>query len=70
MVFPVTIGDGLRVFSAGRDRKVAWRLDDVQAFPTGVRVETWRPAAEAPVRVTPCSAAAGRRCTRPSPRTP
>ena len=43
MVFPVTIGDGLRVFSASRDRKVTWRLDDTQAFPSGVRVETYRP---------------------------
>ena len=43
MVFPVTIGDGLRVFSRTRTKR-PWTLASSEAFPLGVRVETYRPA--------------------------
>jgi dihydrofolate reductase len=38
--FPVSIGDGLRVFPAARTR-LAWRLTDSFLFPTGVRADTF-----------------------------
>jgi dihydrofolate reductase len=43
MVFPVTIGEGLRVFSA-TIKKAAWSLADTRSFASGVRVDTYRPA--------------------------
>lgn len=43
MVFPVSIGDGLRVFPAART-KVAWSLDDTVSFANGVRVDIYHPA--------------------------
>jgi dihydrofolate reductase len=43
MVFPVTIGDGLRVFS-GTVRKRPWTIAETTAFPGGVRVDAYRPA--------------------------
>jgi dihydrofolate reductase len=42
MVFPVTIGSGLRVFPE-TTKKTAWRMTDTQAFPSGVRVDTYHP---------------------------
>ena len=44
MVFPVTIGGGLRLFPDTRMR-TAWQLVDSRAFPSTVRVDTYRPAA-------------------------
>jgi dihydrofolate reductase len=46
MVFPVTIGDGLRVFS-GTIRKSPWELTGSQAFPSSVRVDTYHPVTAA-----------------------
>ena len=43
MVFPVTIGEGLRVFS-GTHRKRPWAVAETTAFPSGVRVDAYRPA--------------------------
>jgi dihydrofolate reductase len=43
MVFPVTIGAGLRVF-ADTVKKTRWTLVDSVAFPTKVRVDAYRPA--------------------------
>ncbi|MGQ0803436.1 MAG: dihydrofolate reductase family protein [Actinomycetota bacterium] len=43
MVFPVTIGAGLRVFPE-TTKKTAWKLTDTQTFPSGVRVDTYHPA--------------------------
>lgn len=43
MVFPLTIGDGLRVFS-GTIKKTVWRLNETQQFAGGVRVEAYRRA--------------------------
>jgi dihydrofolate reductase len=43
MVFPVTIGAGLRVFS-DTQKKTRWHLADTVAFPSNVRVEVYRPA--------------------------
>ena len=43
MVFPVTIGAGLRVFPDAQ-RKVAWRLDATRSFASGTRVDTYHPA--------------------------
>jgi dihydrofolate reductase len=43
MVFPVTIGAGLRVFP-DTIRKTAWSLSDSASFPSGVRVDTLHPA--------------------------
>jgi dihydrofolate reductase len=43
MVFPVTIGEGLRVFS-GTIKKSPWVIADTQSFPSGVRVDAYRPA--------------------------
>jgi dihydrofolate reductase len=46
MVFPVTIGSGVRVFPE-TTRKRAWRLTDSRTFPAGQRVDTYHPASEA-----------------------
>ena len=43
MVFPVTIGGGLRVFPE-TTRKAAWRLVDSQTFPSTVKVDSYHPA--------------------------
>jgi dihydrofolate reductase len=43
MVFPVTIGEGLRVFSGTR-RKSPWTLTESRTFPSQVRVDTFHPA--------------------------
>ena len=43
MVFPVTIGSGVRLFS-DTVRKTSWRLTDTQTFPTQVRVDRYVPA--------------------------
>jgi dihydrofolate reductase len=42
MVFPVTIGSGLRVFPE-TTRKAAWKLIDTRTFPSGQRVDTYHP---------------------------
>lgn len=44
MVFPVSIGAGLRVFPEDQV-KLRWRRVDSAEFPTGVRVDTYHPAA-------------------------
>jgi dihydrofolate reductase len=43
MVFPVSVGHGLRVFPDGQT-KLAWRLIDQQTFPTGVMAFTYHAA--------------------------
>jgi hypothetical protein len=43
MVFPVTIGAGLRVFP-DTIKKTPWRLTESQRFPSGARVDTYQPA--------------------------
>ena len=43
MVFPVSIGHGLRVFPEER-AKLPWKLVDQRTFPTGVMALTYRPA--------------------------
>ena len=43
MVFPVTIGAGLRVFP-DTIKKSPWRLTDSLTFPSKVRVDTYHPA--------------------------
>jgi dihydrofolate reductase len=43
MVFPLTIGAGLRVFP-DTVRKSPWRLVDSVTFPANVRVDTYHPA--------------------------
>jgi dihydrofolate reductase len=43
MVFPVTIGSGLRVFPE-TTKKSAWALTDTQTFPSQVRVDTYHRA--------------------------
>lgn len=43
MVFPVTIGPGLRVFPDTL-RKATWTPGDTVTFPSGVRVDTYRRA--------------------------
>ncbi|MGH8985584.1 MAG: dihydrofolate reductase family protein [Acidimicrobiia bacterium] len=43
MVFPVTIGSGLRVFPE-TTKKTAWQMTDTQTFPSRVRVDTYYPA--------------------------
>ena len=43
MVFPVSIGEGLRVFS-GTVKKSSWTVAESQTFPAGVRVDVYRPA--------------------------
>jgi len=42
LVFPVTIGSGLRVFP-GTTRKRRWTMTDSQTFPAGQRVDTYHP---------------------------
>lgn len=42
MVFPVTIGSGLRVFPE-TIKKTRWTLVDTVTFPSTVRVDTYRP---------------------------
>ena len=41
MVFPVTIGSGLRVFPL-TTKKTLWTLSDTRTFPSTVRVDTYR----------------------------
>ena len=48
-VFPVTIGSGFRVFPDST-RKVTWTLAGSQAFPSGVRVDTYHRAETPPRR--------------------
>jgi dihydrofolate reductase len=43
MVFPVSIGEGLRVFS-GTIKKTPWTIAESLPFPGGVRVDVLRPA--------------------------
>lgn len=43
MVFPVVLGSGLRVFPDSPDKTV-FELTATEAFPTGVQVNTYRPA--------------------------
>jgi dihydrofolate reductase len=43
MVFPVTIGEGLRVFS-GTVKKSPWTVAESTTFLGGVRVDAYRPA--------------------------
>ncbi len=43
MVFPVTIGAGLRMFS-DTVKKTPWRLTDTVLFASGVRADTYQPA--------------------------
>ena len=43
MVFPVTTGSGLRVFPETA-KETSWELANTEAFPSGVRVDTYRPA--------------------------
>ena len=43
MVFPVTIGAGLRVFP-DTIKKTPWELTDTVTFPSKVRVDTYLPA--------------------------
>lgn len=43
MVFPVVVGGGTRLFADDR-RKTILRLTDVVTFPSGVVVQTYRPA--------------------------
>ena len=44
MVFPVTIGSGLRVFP--ETTRSAWTMTDTHTFPSGVRVDTYRGAGQ------------------------
>ena len=44
MVFPVILGSGIKVFPESADKKT-WELADTQAFPSGVQVSTYTPAA-------------------------
>jgi dihydrofolate reductase len=45
MVFPVTIGSGLRVFPE-TTKKTPWNMTDTRTLPSGVRVDTYQPATE------------------------
>jgi dihydrofolate reductase len=45
MVFPVSIGAGLRVFP-DTQKKAPWKRTDSLAFPNGVRVDTYLPLVE------------------------
>ena len=45
MVFPVSIGAGLRVFP-DTQKKSPWKRTDTVAFPNGVRVDTYLPMVE------------------------
>ena len=42
MVFPVSIGAGLRVFP-DTQKKTAWKLIATESFASGPRVETYQP---------------------------
>jgi dihydrofolate reductase len=42
LVFPVTIGSGLRVFPETTSKR-QWRMTDSQTFPAGQRVDTYHP---------------------------
>ncbi len=42
MVFPVTIGSGLRVFP-DTTKKTSWKITDSLTFPSGARVDTYHP---------------------------
>ena len=42
MVFPVSIGGGVRVFPDTRTMQT-WSRIDTETFPSGVRVDTYRP---------------------------
>jgi dihydrofolate reductase len=42
MVFPVTIGSGLRVFPETTQKR-KWTMTDTDTFPSGVRVDTYHP---------------------------
>jgi len=42
MIFPVSIGAGLRVFPE-TIKKTPWRLTDARTFPSGVRVDAYEP---------------------------
>lgn len=42
MVFPVSIGHGLRVFPETR-KKTPWKLTATRSFPSGTRVDTYQP---------------------------
>ena len=42
MVFPVTIGSGLRLFPDTTNKR-RWKLTDTHTFPAGQRVDTYRP---------------------------
>jgi hypothetical protein len=43
VVFPASIGEGPRVFS-GTIKKTPWTVADSRTFPSGVRVDAYRPA--------------------------
>jgi dihydrofolate reductase len=43
MVFPRSVGGGLRVFPETR-KKISWDLVDTTPFPTGVHTQVYRPA--------------------------
>ncbi len=43
MVFPVSIGSGLRVFPE-TTRKTTWTLADTSTLPSLVRIDVYRPA--------------------------
>jgi dihydrofolate reductase len=43
MVFPVILGSGRRLFQESKD-KITLQLSETQAFPTGVIIQTYRPA--------------------------
>ena len=43
MVFPLSIGAGLRVFPETQ-KKQTWALTATESFPSGVRVDTYHPA--------------------------
>ena len=45
MVFPVTIGSGLRVFPE-TTKKTPWNMTDTRTLPSGARVDTYQPATE------------------------
>jgi dihydrofolate reductase len=46
MVFPVTVGSGLRVFPE-TTRKATWTSTDSHTFPAGQRVDTYHPVRDA-----------------------
>ena len=66
MVFPVTIGSGLRVFPE-TTKKTAWRLTDSRTFPSQVRVDTYHRALSSPPMPTGLSAVHHRRETVDEP---